>query len=110
VCLNIDFPFKFTYCKQLKDNPCLLTSTSTYGLESLATSDSGNLRIPPYLHGAASTEPEFPPKFAPHVVAEYFNVKEFAVLTSTGLDHVAQESRLKVLLSSACMALNNTNW
>lgn len=56
------------------------------------------------------TESEFPPRSAPHIVSEYFSVFEFAVLSSAGLEPVSKESKLKVLLSSACIAINNTSW
>lgn len=57
-----------------------------------------------------SSEPEFPPKISPCPVSEFFSIDEFAVLTSNSPEPVHEESKLKLLLSSACIAVNNTNW
>ncbi|CAG7718551.1 unnamed protein product [Allacma fusca] len=98
-----DFPFKFSYFKKIEPSKPDLMTTSINPSSSI---DS----IPPYLMSAVSKENDaFPPKFSPHKVADYFDVKEFAVLSSAGLEPMQNESKLKALLSSACMALNNTN-
>ena len=52
---------------------------------------------------------EFPPKIIPHPIAEYYNLEEFAVLTSAAPKPIENESKMKLLLSSACIAINNTN-
>lgn len=57
-----------------------------------------------------SSEPEFPPRISPCPVSEFFSIEEFAVLSSSIPEPVHEESKLKLLLSSACIALNNTNW
>jgi len=121
----IDFPFKFTFYKKIPEKQNVKTQYSpslrscTDGGETLSnlnvtnvgntTSIPGKL-VPPYFNGAMSNECGFPPKYCPHVVSEYFNIEEFAVISSAGLESVEKESKLKLLMSSACIALSNTNW
>jgi len=66
-------------------------------------------RLPPYLQSITNgAEKGFPPKFSPHVISELFQVNEFAVISSEHAP-VQNESELKVIMSSVCIALNNTN-
>jgi len=72
------------------------------------TNSEGNL--PPFLQSIINEGNEFPPKPCPHSLCEHFCLKELAVLTSAShSDPIGDESKLKVLMSSACIAVNNTN-
>ncbi|ODN03877.1 Rab3 GTPase-activating protein catalytic subunit [Orchesella cincta] len=102
-----DFPFNFSYYRRVTDaelndgNGVIMEST----VEPINTSPS----YPPYILRMLSSEPDFPPRSTPCPVSEFFSLEEFAVLSSTAAEPVHKESRLKLLLSSACIALNNTS-
>ncbi len=70
---------------------------------------SGDAAVPPFIQSIVSDENEFPPKLSPHSLCEVYCLKELAVLTSASLEPIQNESKLKVLLSSACIAINNSN-
>lgn len=72
-------------------------------------STSAHAHLPPYLYSILEKAKEFPPSFSPHVISELFSVKEFGVIIPNGQKPLEDESKLKMLMSSICMALNNTN-
>ena len=75
-----------------------------------SSSLSSDVNVPPFLHSIISDENEFPPKICPHNLCEQFCLKELAIVSSSSpSDPIQDESKLKVLLSSACIAINNTN-
>ena len=106
-CHATEFPFKFSYYKKLTPVKNDVMTNSSIGLSS--ASSNGDL-YPPYIQSALSKESDaFPPKYAPHKIADYFDIKEFAILTSAGPEPIHNESKFKALLSSACLAVNNTS-
>lgn len=67
--------------------------------------------LPPYFNEGFSGEADFPPSSLPvHPCAELFCLKEFAVLSPANPNRPLQnESRINIILSSVCIALNATN-
>ena len=102
----LDFTFKFSYYKKLVP----VVDPMTVSMNTSTVSTNYFDPYPSYLQSAISQENHvFPPQFEPHKVAGYFDIKEFAVLSSAHSEPLENESKLKALMSSACIALNNTN-
>lgn len=45
-----------------------------------------------------------------HPLSRWYGLRDFLVLSPAGNEEIMSESKAKVLLSSVCMAVNNTNW
>lgn len=101
----LDFAFNFSYYKRVKDG-----SSAGNNLDSTLDSSNSVPLFPPHILRILASESEFPPKMLPCPVPEFFSIEEFAVLAPISAEPIHSESQLKILLSSACVALNNTTW
>ncbi|BES88954.1 Rab3 GTPase-activating protein catalytic subunit [Nesidiocoris tenuis] len=78
--------------------------------------DEGKGRLSESLEEIMSSDNDFPPleilqggaDTRPHVLARWYGLREFLVLTPLK-GPITQESKIKVLLSSLCIAVNGTN-
>lgn len=48
--------------------------------------------------------------YRPHMLARWYGLRDFVVLTPARSFSVTSESKIKILLSSICIAINNSNW
>ncbi|KAF6214713.1 hypothetical protein GE061_009456 [Apolygus lucorum] len=85
------------------------------GTENLLI-EEGKGHLPEALEEVMSSDNDFPAlellkngdETRPHVLARWYGLRDFIVLTPVK-EAITQESKLKVLLSSLCIAVNNTS-
>lgn len=46
----------------------------------------------------------------PHILSRWYGLRDFIVITPCHGCDITSESKMKILLSSACIAINNSNW
>ena len=46
----------------------------------------------------------------PHLLTQWYGLRDFIVLTPAQGVIISSESKIKILLSSVCIAINNSNW
>lgn len=87
----------------------------TEAVSTLLDNDSEVARLQP-LDDMMSVENDFVPivfegnKSHPHILAQWYGLRDFLVLTPAHGVIITSESKIKILLSSACIAINNSNW
>lgn len=95
------------YCIQSNDEE----ESSSNNLES----DSEAAQLQP-LEDMMSMENDFVPivfegnQSHPHLLARWYGIRDFMVLTPAQGVIITSESKIKILLSSVCIAINNSNW